>query len=45
MDIIKAEENNFALPSARELLRSSSLSEKKEDEMMIDEPFVETTGN
>ncbi|CAO0802293.1 unnamed protein product [Mucor circinelloides] len=43
MDIIKAEENNFALPSARELLRSSSLSEKKEDEMMIDEPFVETT--
>lgn len=45
MDIIKAEDNNFALPPARDLLRTSSSSvEEIEDRMMIDEPCAETTG-
>ncbi|CAO3645956.1 unnamed protein product [Mucor fragilis] len=44
MDIIKAEDNNFALPPARDLLRTSSSSvEEIEDRMMIDEPCAETT--
>ncbi|CEP19875.1 hypothetical protein [Parasitella parasitica] len=43
MDIVKPEESNFALPPARELLRTSSSSEEKEDSMMIDEPFMEDT--
>lgn len=42
MDIVNTEESNFALPPARDLLRTSSSSEEKEDNMMIDEPFIET---
>ncbi|KAG2214460.1 hypothetical protein INT46_007385 [Mucor plumbeus] len=41
MDIVKDEESNFALPPARDLLRTSSSLEEKEDNMMIDEPFTE----
>ncbi|KAL0141118.1 hypothetical protein V8B55DRAFT_1513261 [Mucor lusitanicus] len=43
MDILKSEENNFALPPARDLLRTSSCSaEEKDDKMVIDEPMMET---
>lgn len=45
MDILKSEENNFALPPARDLLRTSSCSaEEKDDKMVIDEPMMETAG-
>ncbi|KAL9550949.1 hypothetical protein MBANPS3_004496 [Mucor bainieri] len=45
MDIIKSKDNSFALPPARDLLRTSSPSveEKDEDKMVIDEPYMETT--
>jgi hypothetical protein len=43
MDTIKAEESNFVLPPARDLLRSTSVEESMEkDNMVIDEPLLES---